>query len=868
MPDTVPHPEPPGRASFADRAVGWLMALAHARPRTVLAGLGTLMVLAILAATRLGIDADSSRMLDPDLPAQARAQALNDAFPTLKSAIVIAISADQADAADMAAAALVERLQGSDAVSDIFAPAVDPYMTAHGFLYRDLATVEQNFTRLSKSANMLARLRSERTLNGFLTALEEALLLTDRAEIEPDALERLFAETAAVLEAETAGRPRMFGWSTVLDDANAGPVTRLVSVQPVLDTGRLSPARPALDAIQAAIADLPVEIAVPVEIGVTGEPALRAEEMASVTASVGLSLALSLLLVAVILRLGLKGTGPVVLALAALIVSLVLTTGLAAATVGTLNLISIAFIVLMVGLGIDFAIHILAHVDEQRRHGAGLADAVRVTGRRTGLALGLAATTTALAFLAFAVTDFRGMAQLGLIGGPGVIVAFLVACLMIPALLALAPRLAGRVPPPAQAEVPAPAKAPAALGPALVLALAVAAIWPAAEVRFDPDPMGLRDPDAPSVLAFRMLAETPETSPYRASVLVESAAEADRIAAEAEEIDAVGGAVNFGDLVPERQDEKLMLLDLAAPSIDHAVAGQPTALLSEGPAPETDRLAALAERLQDIEGMSQRLYRAIADYQTVRTQATDAALETRLFRAFPLMMTRLEAMLDADRISRETLPAAIRDRFVNAEGLYRVEIRPAADLRTPGETEAFADALSGLDPPPAGGPVQLAAAGQTVAGAMLTATLLAAAMTGALAWAATRRLVDALAILVPLGIAGLFVAAASTLLGMPFNYANVIVLPLMIGIGVDSGIHIALRERRAPGAVFATSTPRAVLVSAMTTVAAFGTLALSDHRGTASMGIMLGIAMLATVVSVLALTPAMIRWARRRGAGA
>ena len=226
------------------------------------------------------------------------------------------------------------------------------------------------------------------------------------------------------------------------------------------------------------------------------------------------------------------------------------------------------------------------------------------------------------------------------------------------------------------------------------------------------------------------------------------------------------------------------------------------------------------------------------------------------------MLSRLEAMLSADKISRETLPPTIAARYLTADGIYRVEIRPASNLKSQSEAKAFADALAELDPPAAGGPVQLAAAGDTVGRAMMMATLLAALMTGLLAFAATRSVVDALAILVPLGVAGIFVAAASTLLDQPFNYANVIVLPLMIGIGVDSGIHIALRERRAPGAIFATSTPRAVVVSAATTVAAFGTLALSDHQGTASMGILLGVAMLVTVISVLALTPTLIRLAR------
>ena len=438
------------------------MSGAFKRPWAVLGALAVLAGLSVWAATTLRIDADSSRMLDPDLPAQKQAHALNAAFPTLKSSIVIAITADQADAADLAAQDLVTRLKGQDAIGDVFAPAVDAYMTAHGFLYRDRKAVADSFTRLSKSANLLARLRSDRSLNGFLASLEEALLLAERSEIGPDALERLFAETAATLEAQVAQRPYVFGWSTMLDDGDSGPATRLISVQPVLDRTRLNPAKPALLAIQAAIADLPDALAEPVEIGVTGEPALRAEETASVTGSIGLSLALSMVLVALILRVGLRAGGPVLLSLAALVVSLVLTTGLAAVTVSALNLISVAFIVLMVGLGIDFAIHILAHINEQREHGSTPRDAVRLTGQRTGLALGLSAVTTALAFLAFTITEFRGMAQLGLIGAPGVLIAFVVAATMIPAMMAVMPGMAGRVRP--HRPTPGGAGCDAALG--------------------------------------------------------------------------------------------------------------------------------------------------------------------------------------------------------------------------------------------------------------------------------------------------------------------------------------------------------------------------------------------------------------------
>ena len=853
----VTHTPMPWISDLIGRIVARWMRAAHAWPRAMLFGLVVLCLGAGLAATTLRIDSDSSRMLSPDLPAQRAAHRLNAAFPSLKASILVTLKARQADLADLAAIALTRELRTHpERIASVFAPSEDPYLAAHGFLYLDEEAVDEMFTRLSKSSNLLAHLRADQSLEGFVQALHEAVLLAKRAEIGTDALERLFAETASVLEAQTLGRPRIFAWSSVLDDEPSGTVTRMIAVTPVLDRTRLSPAKPALHTLRTAIAGLPEHLTVGVEIRVTGEPALRTDEMASVTGTIGLSLAASLALVAVLLWFGLGGGRRLALTLGALVVALVLTTGYTALAIGNLNLISIAFIVLMVGLGVDFAIHVIAHISEEHRAGNDVAQSIVLTGQRAGLALVLAALTTALAFLAFAVTDFIGMAQLGQIGAGGVILAFLTAITLIPAVLALAPGLAEG---PTQRALAPPAPR---LAPWILLGIAVLALWPASLARFDADPMGLRNPNSPSVLAFRALALDPDTSPYRASVMVGSAAEADRIADQLADLPEVAGAINLGDLIPEKQDRKLMMLDLAAPSLDHAVAGQPTELTGERIA-TNDPLASFAEELAPMEGMADRLSRAIAAYAAIRSGETDKALADRLFLAYGLMVDRLGAMLNADTVSAATLPEIMRERFLTEDGIYRIEVLPRDDLGDPENARAFARAVRVVAPAATGPPLQLTAAGDTVAGAMLTATLLAAAMTALVTLLATARLSDTLAVLAPLIVAGILTAAFSTLTGVAFNYANVIVLPLMIGIGVDSGIHLALRARRAPGAVFATSTPRAVVLSALTTIAAFGTLAISDHRGTASMGLLLMASIAFTLISVLVLTPALVQWTSR-----
>ena len=257
-----------------------------------------------------------------------------------------------------------------------------------------------------------------------------------------------------------------------------------------------------------------------------------------------------------------------------------------------------------------------------------------------------------------------------------------------------------------------------------------------------------------------------------------------------------------------------------------------------------------------------RLAGALEAYAAARTPARDAALEADLFRHFPALIARLAAQLEAGPVTRADLPAPLRARHVAPDGRLRVEAVPAADITAPAARAAFVAAVRRLAPGAAGPPAQIEGAGRIIAAAMLTATALALAVAAGLAWLALGRLVLVAAILLPVALAGAVTVGASVLLGIPFNYANIIVLPLMIGIGVDGAVHLALRAARS-GRVGATATPAAVLWSALTTIGAFATLALSDHAGTASMGVMLAIALLAAVGMAFALTAPLVRLAER-----
>jgi hopanoid biosynthesis associated RND transporter like protein HpnN len=761
-----------------------------------------------------------------------------------------------------------------DILDWVFAPTADHYIVSHGLLYLDRETLDTHLARLGKSANLLAGLRVDQSFDGFLRALDSATGLAVRAGGGADGgadgdaadLEPVFAEAAAVLAAGRQGRDRPFGWASVLSGVGEGPVLRVITAGPKFDFTALNPAKPALAAVRQIISGLDPSLARDVEIGVTGDPALRAEELRSVTGRIGISLALSLLFVAVLLRLALGSVNRAGLALGTLLITLVLTAGFAGLAVGALNLISIAFVVLMIGLGIDFAIHFIAHFDEHAVESPDSRTALIRSSQAIGPALVLSAVTTSFAFFAFASTDFVGMAQLGLIGGGGVLIALAVTLTVIPAAITLWPGLDTGPRPKRLWQPPVPVRQ-VLVWLALGAGLAGAALAP--QARFDADPMSLRDPASPSVRTYGWLAADPALAPLRLSLIASDADEAIAMTTALAGVPEVRDAYWLGDLVPGDQAAKLDLIDLAYPSLLHAVEGTPTDLGADlgndpdGAAPATPE--SLARRLDAQPGAAAgNLASELRAYAARRTPDSDAALTADIFRYFPLLIDRLRLQLDAAEVTAEALPAQLRARYIAPDGRLRVEITPSADLRDPAAMRDFVAAVAAVTPGAAGPPDQITAAAGSVAGAILQSAALAFLGCALLAWAMLRDAARMTAILIPLLLAGTVTMAASVILELPFNYANVIVLPLLIGVGIDSSIHFALRANQQPASVFATSTPRAVLFSALTTIAAFGTLGLSEHRGTASMGIMLAISLSAAVVMIFALTSALVRLLTRR----
>jgi hypothetical protein len=235
-------------------------------------------------------------------------------------------------------------------------------------------------------------------------------------------------------------------------------------------------------------------------------------------------------------------------------------------------------------------------------------------------------------------------------------------------------------------------------------------------------------------------------------------------------------------------------------------------------------------------------------------------LGSSLFSDLPAQLARLRRALEPEPVSLALLPAELAERMRAPDGTARVQVFPRDDLNDPGALARFVAAVMAVAPEATGLPVNVVEFGRATARSLSVALGVAFAAIAALLLVLWRRPLDAALALVPLALAAAWTVASLRVLGLPFNFANVIVLPLLLGIGVDSGIHLVSRARRPLDgpSLAATTTGRAVFFSAASTLLSFGSLAFSGHNGIASLGRVLVIGMVFTLVANLGVLPSLI----------
>ena len=883
---------PNGRPPAVGRFLGWWTDRVARHPRRVVA-LAVLIAIAggYYTATHLGVDTDTEDMLSGRLSWRVQYERYKAAFPQYTDEILVIIDGATAGLAAEAQLSIGERLRAAPALFEtVYLPGGGPFFERHALLYLDEEELEELAIGLEEAGPWLRELEREPELPRFLSVVDSLMAeASDDPTAEASDDERVGGLIGAVGEAfgsSMMGRLRPLPWRDLLSGEVGGAegLRRYVVIKPQLDFNSLFPGEPAIGRIRAVVDSLGLSAAVGASVRLTGSVPMADEELRSAIQGLGIAVGLALFMVGGILYAGLRSVRLIGASLFTLLVGLVITSTFAALAVRHLNLISIAFAVLYIGLGIDYAIHYSLRYRELRVEGARQREALRLTAEDVGASLFLSAVTTAACFYAFIPTAFKGVSELGMIGGTGMLISFLVTITLLPALLCLAPfrpkpderPLVGGVMPHGLARWIAGHRRTVLIG-ASIVALASAALLP--QARFARNPLDLRDPEAKATATFRELLADTTTSPMTIAVLAPDSAAAERLADRLTRLERVEEAITIGVFVPDGQGPRLARIDRIGRVIDSSL--EPTR------ADATDlsaRAADLTARLASVETFRRRLSRYEPADEETRDRARFASFQIRGWQRWmedrPASVQRealdrvessllgglrrslhdLRASLDAGFVTAADLPADLVERWVSPDGTHRVEVIPRDNLADEAALRAFvADVLSAA-PDATGEPVISVSAGEAVVSAFRQALAYAAIATLLLLLLALRSFWDTMRVIVPLLLAGALAGAATVLFGLAFNYANVIALPLLLGVGVDNGIHMVHRSRAGltgEADLLGTSTARAVLFASLTTIFSFGTLAFSRHPGAASMGQMLTIGMLSVLLCTLVVLPAL-----------
>ncbi|HEY8153977.1 MAG TPA: MMPL family transporter, partial [Myxococcota bacterium] len=752
------------------------------------------------------------------------------------------------------------------------------FFRRNALLYLDAAELEDLTDRLAAVQPFLAEIARDPSATGVSDLLRRAVLAShDGTDVGLDlaaALDRV--STAALAAAAGRASPDPWGDALIGGSLSEPERNRVLTIRANSDFDDLLFAAPAIHAIRDAARELALDADHGLRVRITGTTVLNHEELEVVEVQGQLAALAALGLFTLAVSFGLRSLRLLFALIASLIASLVWTNAFAAAAIGHLNQVSVAFNVLIVGLGGELGIHFCLRYQELAAQKRSRAESLALAGSSIGSSLLSSAVTTAIGFLVFLPTDYRGVAELGLLSGAGVLLSLLSTLSLLPALISLgapaAPEASAARPSRAAGWLRLPvAHARAVRWAAFAVALGSLALLPRA--RFDHNPVSLRDPNTESVQAFLDMLERSETSPWTIDVIAPDLASAQGTAARLAALPSVERAITLADFVPEQQEEKRRLLETMAlfvpgrsPPAPRGGPAEQIAALEElaaalAPAPEAAALAASEARLREALAGLLAAVRAAPDPVPLLAQ-----LDRNLVASLPEQIEDLRSALRPDAVTLATLPPEIRDPMLSETGRARIQVFPKRDLSDSENLEEFIDGVRAIAPESTGPAVGLVEWGRVTSGAMQQAMAVGFVATLVFLFLLWRNLWDTLLAFFPLLLAGLVTCAVMALAGWSFNFANVIVLPMLLGMGIDNGVHLVHRHRTHPeeGDVLATSTARAVWLSAITTILTFGSLAFASHRGMASLGQMLTLGVAATLVCYVVVLPAVLAWDDRR----
>ncbi|HBA88770.1 MAG TPA: transporter [Geobacter sp.] len=782
-----------------------------------------------------------------------------------------------------------------DLFSDVFYPYALPFFQRNGLLFMPLDDIKEMHRNLSLAAPVLKELSaspSVQTLFTHLTRGIDSCLAGDESRLPgilfmQDKLGAGFKSFAG-----GKGAPPSMESVFMSSDSSFAKAGRqqILTALPVQDMEGFVPAGKAVAAIRSEVARLK---ALPefkgVTVGLTGTPVLENEEMATSQKDIALATAVSLVLTVILLLLAFRGVLNVIAAMVSLLVAISLSFGFATLAVGHLNILSMVFAVMLIGIGIEYGIQVVLRYQEELKLGSGQMEAIETGLTRNVWAIVMAAATVAAAFLTFIFTDFKGIAELGIIAAGGVAICVAVTFTVLPAMLVLL----------ARRRKPYGVNRPLTSGkgsgtekasgisrvlfghPRVVIAgtviCCVASLYPLSRISFDYNLMNLQAEGLESVDYAYRLMRSKENSGYFVVVTADSTAEAKAKTAALEALPTVDHVVSIDTLVPDRQQEKLAqlasirkeLADVKPAKYEEDLSLMELPTVFENFRNASVKLKEKLERERRPEAKQAAAFvttldRFFGELEKEKDRNAVGMLhdfQGGMFKELPRKIELLKQSLDAQPVSEADIPQELRSRFVGKSGKLMLQVAPKAEIFNLEPLKAFLDDVRRVDAHATGQPVMVYESMTIMRDAYRRAFMYAFAAIVVILLIAFRSVKYTAIGLIPLAVGVLFMVSGMWLFGISFNSANIIVMPLILGIAVDSGIYIINRFRREEGSaasVVTSSTGVGVFLNTLTIMASFGALMVARHQGVFSIGVVMSLGMVACQIAFMITLPAVL----------
>ena len=624
-----------------------------------------------------------------------------------------------------------------------------------------------------------------------------------------------------------------------------------------------------LDAVRAAFPG--------VMAGMTGGPALAYAE--ETTTAHDIALASMIAIVSNVLLLVIPFTAVVepLFAVLALLAGVAWSFGFTTLAIGHLNLLSAVFTSVLAGIGINFPIHLMARYDEARRQGASSAEAVELAVVNTGTGVFASACIMALAFLTPVFTDFRGIAELGIVSAAGLFLCLVSALLVFPALVVLRERYSpARTRPQLAPHTRASILEAAFRRPGLIVvgavALTVGLLLLTGRVQFDQNLLKLQAEQTEAVKFENVLLKDSGRSSWFAVSLAPSMQAGEARAAAFRKLPVVSDVETISTYIPDDQPAKLKTL--------HAL-GAMLAPIKVAPVHSAGDGTRLTRELSELTGRLTRIASADPSSGAVKTKSLAETALNRLKRD-PATFAGYEASINADlrarlgelkrdlrpaMVTTANLPKVVRERFIGKSGRYLVQIYPRGDVWEDAALSRFISALRTVDEDVTGPPVQTYNIANVMRRGYENAAVMALIAVFIFVFADFRNLRDTALATVPLLFGGAWLLEAMGWMGWEFNLANLFAVPILIGTGVDNGVNMLYRwreERDKSALILSKAVGKSVTISSMTTIAGFAALIPAAHRGISSLGWVLSLGVTLILIATLVVLPALFELVGRR----